>query len=210
LTLVAEAQADLDAFYLTEIGLAPAFVTFLLQQDDESEDLATMPAEQQDVSQAIRQESSSCQACALQASLFDHATETASLLFVLDAGHVLSSQEEQLLLAICKSMGFSASQMVLSYIAREDRQTIDSKPSVMQACCRSRLDAQIKSFSLQTLVCLGKHAAEAVLNVQGSLLERRKKAYVYQTIPVLLLPSLQYVLQHPQAKRHVWESVVSR
>lgn len=75
------------------------------------------------------------------------------------------------------------------------------------ANCRGYLDRQLKIIQPEYICCLGKFAAQAVLQTDVAIGKLRKQFHEYEGIPVLVTYHPAYLLRNPPAKRDVWEDM---
>lgn len=160
-----------------------------------------------------------CTACGLHTTrrnvVFGAGSPTAQLVIIGEApgrdedlqGEPFVGRSGQLLTKILGAIGFAREDVFICNILKcrppENRDPLP--PEV--AACEPHLKKQLAILQPRAICCLGRVAAQTLLNTDAPLGKLRRTVHFYQDIPVLVTFHPAYLLRNPSAKRDTWEDV---
>lgn len=111
----------------------------------------------------------------------------------------------QLLTKIIESMGFKRDDVYIANVVK-CRPPNNRNPEEDEInACKPFLLKQIEIISPKIIMCLGKFAAQEVLQTKISITKLRGDFRSYNGIPVMPSFHPAYLLRNPDAKREMWE-----
>ncbi|MFH2051262.1 MAG: uracil-DNA glycosylase [bacterium] len=160
-----------------------------------------------------------CTACGLHTTrtnvVFGAGSPTAGLVIIGEApgrdedlqGEPFVGRSGQLLTKILGAIGFAREDVFICNILKcrppENRDPLP--PEV--AACEPHLNKQLAILQPRAICCLGRVAAQTLLNTDAPLGKLRRTVHFYQDIPVLVTYHPAYLLRNPAAKRDTWDDV---
>ncbi len=75
-------------------------------------------------------------------------------------------------------------------------------------CCEQYLSQQIEKVKPDLIVALGEFSAQQLVVSKKSLHELRGKKYQYHSIPLIVMPHPDHLLNNPQDKRDAWHDLL--
>ncbi|MFA5336181.1 MAG: uracil-DNA glycosylase [Candidatus Omnitrophota bacterium] len=167
----------------------------------------------------VKKEVFSCKACPLHKTktnyVFSDGSETAKLMFVGEApgadedlqGVPFVGRAGQLLTKMIEAMGLKRQEVYICNVLKcrppENRSPL---PEEVKAC-KGYLVSQIDIVSPKVICCLGKHAAQALLDTDVPITKVRGREMEFNG--KLMIPTYHpaYLLRNPPAKKEVWEDL---
>lgn len=168
---------------------------------------------------SVKEEVFSCRACPLYKTkknyVFSDGSERAKLMFVGEApgededlqGVPFVGRAGQLLTKMIEAMGLTRQEVYICNVLKcrppENRSPL---PEEIRAC-KGYLVRQIDIISPKVICCLGKHAAQALLDTDVLITKIRGKEMEFNG--KLMIPTYHpaYLLRNPPAKKEVWEDL---
>lgn len=167
----------------------------------------------------IAAEVAGCTACALHATrqntVFGAGHPNAALVFVGEApgadedrqGEPFVGRSGQLLSRIIESIGFTRDEVYICNILKCRPPNNRDPQGDEVAACESYLQRQLAVLRPRVICCLGRVAAQTLLNTDASLKRLRSAVHFYQDIPVMATYHPAALLRNPGWKRDTWEDV---
>lgn len=113
----------------------------------------------------------------------------------------------QLLTKIIEAMGYKRSEVYITNILKcRPPENRNPEPDEIETCIPF-LKKQIEAIKPKAIICLGKFAAQSVLNTGEPITRLRGQMGEYEGIPVMPTYHPAYLLRNPDAKKQVWEDV---
>lgn len=113
----------------------------------------------------------------------------------------------QLLTKIIEAMGYKRDEVYIANIVK-CRPPENRNPEIDEiSTCLPFLEKQIEIIKPQAIICLGKFAAQTILNTLEPITHLRGRMGEYNGIPVMPTYHPAYLLRNPAAKKQVWEDV---
>lgn len=113
----------------------------------------------------------------------------------------------QLLDKILAAIDFSRKDVYICNILKcRPPQNRDPLPSEIERC-KPYLDKQLELLNPQFILCLGRVAAQTLLNTEQSLSSLRGKVHEYGNSKLIVTYHPAALLRYPQYKRPTWEDV---
>ena len=75
-------------------------------------------------------------------------------------------------------------------------------------CCEQYLSRQIEKVKPDLIVALGEFSAQQLVVSKKTLHELRDKKHQYHSIPLIVMPHPDYLLNNPQDKRDAWHDLL--
>lgn len=167
----------------------------------------------------LREEMGDCTRCRLGKSrthlVFGVGNSDAKLMFIGEApgrdedlkGEPFVGRAGQLLTKIIEAMGYKRSEVYITNVLKSrPPENRNPEPDEIEICLPF-LKRQIEIIKPKAIVCLGKFAAQAVLNTGAPISGLRGRMAEYDGIPVMPTYHPAYLLRNPDAKKQVWEDV---
>lgn len=167
----------------------------------------------------VREEIGDCTRCALCESrtqvVFGVGPEDAALMFVGEApgadedrqGEPFVGRAGQLLTKIINAMKFDRKEVYITNVNKcRPPENRDPRPDEV-AACEPFLIRQIQVIKPEVLVCLGKWAAQTLLNSQTPISALRGRFYDYHGIPLMPTFHPAAILRNPSLKRPLWDDM---
>jgi uracil-DNA glycosylase family 4 len=167
----------------------------------------------------LREEMGDCTRCRLGKSrthlVFGVGNPDARLMFIGEApgrdedlqGEPFVGRAGQLLTKIIEAMGYKRSDVYITNILKSrPPENRNPEPDEIEICLPF-LKRQIEIIKPRAIVCLGKFAAQTVLNTGAPISSLRGRMGEYEGIPVMPTYHPAYLLRNPDAKKQVWEDV---
>ncbi len=167
----------------------------------------------------ISDELGECTRCKLSTQrkkiVFGVGDPNASLVFVGEApgadedrtGEPFVGAAGQLLDRMIGAMGLSRSEIYIANIIK-CRPPANRNPEADEiASCEPFLKKQLGAIAPQVIVCLGKFAAQTLLQSTAPVSSLRGQWKTYQGIPLMPTFHPAYLLRTPEAKRVVWDDL---
>lgn len=160
-----------------------------------------------------------CTACGLHASrqntVFGAGHPNAALVFVGEApgadedrqGEPFVGRSGQLLSRIIESIGFTRDEVYICNILKCRPPNNRDPHGEEVAACEAYLQRQLAVIGPRVICCLGRVAAQTLLNTDASLKRLRSAVHFYQDIPVMATFHPAALLRNPGWKRDTWEDV---
>ncbi|MGD9548788.1 MAG: uracil-DNA glycosylase [Candidatus Krumholzibacteriia bacterium] len=180
---------------------------------------AVPPADPAAALALLRDQVLPCTACGLHTTrrnvVFGAGSPTAGLVIIGEApgrdedlqGEPFVGRSGQLLTRILGAIGFAREDVFICNILKcrppENRDPLP--PEV--AACEPHLKRQLAILQPRAICCLGRVAAQTLLNTDAPLGKLRRTVHFYQDIPVLVTYHPAYLLRNPAAKRDTWDDV---
>ena len=168
---------------------------------------------------ALRDEVLDCTACGLNQSrkhvVFGAGSPRAKVVIIGEApgrdedlqGEPFVGRSGQLLTKILGAVGLERQDVFICNILKcrppENRDPLP--PEV--ASCEPHLLRQLAILQPRVIWCLGRVAAQTLLQSQTSLGRLRKSVHFYRNIPVMVTYHPAYLLRNPSAKHDTWDDV---
>jgi len=116
-------------------------------------------------------------------------------------------QAGQLLTKIIQAIGFKREDVYIANVVKcRPPQNRDPEPDEIQTCM-AFLIRQIHIIQPKIIIALGKHAAQALLNVSTPISKLRGKFHEFNGIPLMPTYHPAMLLYNPGKKRDVWEDM---
>lgn len=167
----------------------------------------------------VRKELGDCTRCRLHAGrihlVFGVGNPKANLMFVGEGpgrdediqGIPFVGRAGQLLTKIIEAMKFKREDVYIANIVKcRPPNNRNPEPDEIKTCLPF-LEKQIASIKPQAIICLGKFAAQTLLNTETPISRLRGKMGEYKGIPTMPTYHPAYLLRNPEAKKQVWEDV---
>ena len=168
---------------------------------------------------ALRDEVLPCTACALSEgrkhTVFGTGSPEADVVFIGEApgrdedlqGEPFVGRSGQLLTKILGAIGFAREDVYIANILKcrppDNRDPVGEEV----AACEPHLKRQLAIIQPRVICCLGRIAAQTLLNTDASLKRLRESVHFYQGIPVMATFHPAALLRNPQWKRDTWNDV---
>lgn len=111
----------------------------------------------------------------------------------------------QLLTKIIEAMGYKRSEVYIANVVKcRPPENRNPEPDEIDTCLPF-LKKQIAVIRPKAIICLGKFAAQTVLNTAEPITRLRGNMGEYDGIPVMPTYHPAYLLRNPDAKKVVWE-----
>lgn len=165
----------------------------------------------------LREEIGECTLCRLHKGrthlVFGAGSPKARLMFIGEGpgrdedlqGIPFVGRAGQLLTKIIEAMGYKRDEVYIGNIIKcrppENRNPADDEISM----CFPFLKKQIEIIKPEAIICLGKFAAQTLLNTEEPITRLRGSMREYDGIPVMPTYHPAYLLRNPSAKKQVWE-----
>ena len=167
----------------------------------------------------LRDEVLPCTACALSEgrtnTVFGAGNPDADVLFIGEApgrdedlqGEPFVGRSGQLLTKIIGAIGFAREDIYIANIlkCRPPENRDPAGPEV--EACEPHLKRQLAIIQPRVICCLGRIAAQTLLNTDSSLKRMRERVQFYEGIPVMATYHPAALLRNPQWKRDTWNDV---
>lgn len=75
-------------------------------------------------------------------------------------------------------------------------------------CCEQYLSQQIEKVKPDLIIALGEFSAQQLVVSKKTLHELRGKKYQYHSIPLIVMPHPDHLLNNPQDKRDAWHDLL--
>jgi len=167
----------------------------------------------------LRDEIGDCKLCRLHKTrthlVFGVGNPDAKLMFIGEGpgrdedlqGEPFVGKAGQLLTKIIQAMGFKRSEVYIANIIKcRPPENRNPEPDEIIACSPFLLK-QIEIIRPKAIICLGKFAAQTMLETYEPITRLRGRMGEYKGIPVMPTFHPAYLLRNPEAKRLVWEDV---
>ncbi len=167
----------------------------------------------------LREEMGDCTRCKLGKSrthlVFGVGSPEARLMFIGEApgrdedlkGEPFVGRAGQLLTKIIEAMGYKRSDVYITNILKSrPPENRNPEPDEIEVCFPF-LERQIEIIKPTIIICLGKFAAQTMLNTDAPISSLRGQMGEYKGIPVMPTYHPAYLLRNPDAKKQVWEDV---
>jgi len=167
----------------------------------------------------IGAEVAACTACELHGgrtnTVFGSGSANASLVFIGEApgadedrqGQPFVGKSGQLLTKIIEAIDFARDEVYICNILKcRPPNNRDPLPAEVQAC-EGYLQRQLAVLRPRVICCLGRVAAQTLLQTDASLSRLRQTVHFYQDIPVMATYHPAALLRNPDWKRDTWEDV---
>lgn len=167
----------------------------------------------------LRDEIGACTRCKLHKDrtnlVFGTGNPKAKLMFVGEGpgrdedvqGLPFVGRAGQLLTKIIEAMGFKREEVYIANIVKcRPPQNRNPEPDEIKTCFPF-LAKQIEIIQPKAIICLGKFAAQTILNTESPITYLRGKFSEFNGIPVMATYHPAYLLRNPNAKKDVWEDV---
>lgn len=167
----------------------------------------------------LRDEIGECTLCRLHKGrthlVFGVGNPDAKLMFIGEGpgrdedlqGEPFVGRAGQLLTKIIQAMGYKRSDVYIANIVKcRPPENRNPEPDEIQTCV-SFLLKQIEIINPKAIICLGKFAAQTMLETLEPITRLRGKMGEYKGIPVMPTYHPAYLLRNPDAKKVVWEDV---
>ncbi|MFA5164116.1 MAG: uracil-DNA glycosylase [Candidatus Omnitrophota bacterium] len=167
----------------------------------------------------IKSEVFRCKACPLYRTktnyVFSDGSDNARLMFVGEApgadedaqGVPFVGRAGQLLTKMIEAMGLRRQEVYICNVLKcrppENRSPL---PEEVKAC-KGYLMRQIELVSPKVICCLGKHAAQALLDMDVPITKVRGKEMEFNGRIMIPTYHPAYLLRNPPAKKEVWEDL---
>jgi uracil-DNA glycosylase len=168
---------------------------------------------------AILTEIGDCQRCKLHQArthiVFGVGNPNARLLFIGEGpgrdedlqGEPFVGAAGQLLDRMIKAMGLTRQEVYIANIVKcRPPGNRDPEPDEV-AACTGFLKAQIRALHPETIVVLGRVAAQTLLGETTPISRLRGKWREYESVPIMPTFHPAYLLRNPSDKRLVWEDL---
>lgn len=173
---------------------------------------------QQDL-QVIRNDLGDCQRCKLHSGrnkiVFGQGNPRADLVFVGEGpgaeedrqGEAFVGKAGELLTKMIGAMGYSRDEVYICNIIKcRPPRNRDPQPDEV-AACEPFLIRQLDVLQPKVIVCLGKYAAQTLLNTKSPISRLRGSWASYQGIDLMPTFHPAYLLRNSSAKRPVWDDL---
>lgn len=171
--------------------------------------------------QSLAKEVSVCEACSLAASrtqtVFGTGDSQAEWLIIGEApgqeedkqGKPFVGKAGQLLTSMLRALGYAREQVFIANILKcRPPNNRDPQPEEVNACA-SFLNKQIELIQPKVILCVGRIAAQNLLQIDTPIGKMRGNQYTHPSfeIPVLVTYHPAYLLRSPREKRKVWKDL---
>jgi len=167
----------------------------------------------------VRSNMGDCKLCRLHKGrthlVFGVGSANAKLMFIGEGpgrdedlkGEPFVGRAGQLLTKIIEAMGYKRSDVYIANVVKcRPPENRNPEPDEIETCIPF-LKKQIEIIAPKAIICLGKFAAQSVLNTGEPITRLRGKMGEYDDIPVMPTYHPAYLLRNPDAKKQVWEDV---
>lgn len=167
----------------------------------------------------LREEIGDCTLCRLHKGrthvVFGVGNPNAKLMFIGEGpgrdedikGEPFVGRAGQLLTKIIEAMGYKRGDVYIANLVKcRPPENRNPEPDEIETCIPF-LKKQIKIINPKAIICLGKFAAQSILNTGEPITKLRGKMSEYEGIPVMPTYHPAYLLRNPDAKKNVWEDV---
>lgn len=167
----------------------------------------------------VKNRALTCRKCPLWRSrknvVFGDGSLDAKLMFIGEApgydedlqGLPFVGRAGQLLTNMIKAMGLSRDKVYICNVLKcrppENRSPLPEEI----AQCKDYLLRQIEIVSPKVICCLGKHAAQALLETEVPITKVRGREFEFNGITLIPTYHPAYLLRNPAAKKEVWEDL---
>ncbi len=168
---------------------------------------------------AVKQEVLSCRACPLHRTkknyVFSDGDPRARLMFVGEApgedediqGKPFVGRAGQLLTKMIEAMGLKRQEVYICNVLKCRPPNNRSPQPEEVSACKGFLLRQIDIISPKVICCLGKHAAQALLDMEVPITKMRGKEMDFNGRIMVPTYHPAYLLRNPSAKKDVWEDL---
>lgn len=168
---------------------------------------------------SLKDEVLSCRDCPLYKTkknyVFSDGDPDAALMFIGEApgeeediqGLPFVGRAGQLLTKMIEAMGLKRRQAYICNVLKCRPPNNRSPLPEEVSACKGYLLRQIELISPKVICCLGKHAAQALLETEVPITKVRGKRMEYNGIPLMPTYHPAYLLRNPAAKKEVWEDL---
>lgn len=171
--------------------------------------------------QSLAQEVSVCQACSLASSrtqtVFGTGNSKAEWLIIGEApgqeedkqGKPFVGKAGQLLTSMLRALGYAREQVFIANILKCRPPNNRDPESEEVNACAGFLNKQIELIQPKVILCVGRIAAQNLLQVDTPIGKMRGNLYTHPSfeIPVLVTYHPAYLLRSPREKRKVWKDL---
>jgi DNA polymerase len=177
------------------------------------------PASSEEKLKKLREEIGECRLCRLHKGrthlVFGAGNPNAKLMFIGEGpgrdedlkGEPFVGRAGQLLTKIIQAMGFKRSDVYIANIVKcRPPENRNPEPDEIETCAPFLLK-QIEIIKPKAIICLGKFAAQTMLETLEPITRLRGKMGEFKGIPVMPTYHPAYLLRNPGAKKIVWEDV---
>ncbi len=167
----------------------------------------------------IQAELGDCTRCRLHQGrnnlVFGNGSPNADLMFIGEGpgfdedkqGIPFVGRAGQLLTKIIEAMKFKRENVYIANIVK-CRPPNNRNPELDEMeTCLPFLEKQIRAIQPKVIICLGKFAAQTILNTLKPISRLRGTMSEYKGIPVMPTFHPAYLLRNPEAKKQVWADV---
>jgi len=207
-TIIKEIQKRLEyerLFGLTEVEMPSSSKNKVIAKDKGLE--------------ALRGEIGDCKRCKLSKCrtkiVFGQGNPKTKLMFVGEApgrdediqGLAFVGRAGQLLTKIIEAMGLKREDVYIGNIIKcRPPENRNPEPDEIKSCIPF-LKKQIELIKPEVIICLGKFAAQTLLNTETPISKLRGKWGEFCGTPLMPTYHPAYLLRNPNAKKEVWEDV---
>jgi DNA polymerase len=168
---------------------------------------------------ALKEEVLSCRACPLHRTkknyVFSDGDPRAKLMFVGEApgedediqGKPFVGRAGQLLTKMIEAMGLKRQEVYICNVLKCRPPNNRSPQPEEVSACKGFLLRQIDIVSPKVICCLGKHAAQALLDMEVPITRMRGKEMDFYGRIMIPTYHPAYLLRNPSAKKEVWEDL---
>ncbi|MBI5051000.1 MAG: uracil-DNA glycosylase [Nitrospirae bacterium] len=166
---------------------------------------------------ALRREIGDCQRCRLSKGrtniVFGEGNPEAELMFIGEGpgrdedlqARPFVGDAGKLLTRLIEKMGFKREQVYIANIVKcRPPMNRDPEEDEMNACMPF-VEEQIRMINPKIIMCLGRIAAQSLLNTKVPISRLRGTFYDYKNIPVMPTFHPAYLLRNPKDKNLTWD-----
>ena len=167
----------------------------------------------------VKKEVSSCRRCQLYKTkknyVFSDGDPEARLVFIGEApgedediqGVPFVGRAGQLLTKMIEAMGLRRQDVYICNVIKCRPPNNRAPLPEEVAACKGYLLKQVEMISPRVICCLGKHAAEALLDTEVFITKIRGKEFEFNGITLIPTYHPAYLLRNPSAKKEVWQDL---
>lgn len=170
--------------------------------------------------QSLREEIGECQRCKLSKGrtniVFGEGNPDAELMFIGEGpgrdedlqARPFVGDAGKLLTRLIEKMGFKREQVYIANMVKcRPPMNRDPEEDEMNAC-RAFVEEQIRIINPKIIMCLGRIAAQSLLNTKIPISRLRGTFYKYKDFPVMPTFHPAYLLRNPKDKNLTWEDAL--
>ena len=216
---VAETKVDHDDPYLEICKQFVAQSLPLIERQSSRPQTGQSSAEKITALAALRDEVLPCTACSLHqgrhSTVFGAGNPDAEVVFIGEApgrdedmqGEPFVGRSGKLLTKIIAAIGYGRDDVFICNILKcRPPNNRDPRPEEV-AACEPHLKRQLAILNPRVICCLGRVAAQTMLDTNVSLKRLRETVHFYEGIPVMATYHPAALLRNPGWKRETWNDV---